>query len=156
MAPIPECDMPKSEAKTVPRAGDPEDFIAALSEPAQQADCRAILGIMARASGEKPVLWGSSIIGFGVFHYRYASGHEGDTFRVGFSPRKGKISVYLWPGLCLVESMLPRLGKHSRGKGCLYVRRLADIDTAVLDEMIRACLGADPQALVDGWGATNP
>ena len=148
MAPIPECDMPKREAKTVPRAGDPEDFIAALSETAQQADCRSLLETFTRLAGEKATMWGPSMIGFGRFHYRYASGHEGEIFRIGFSPRKGKISLYLWPGLDFAEPMLARLGKHSRGKGCLYVRRLADIDMAVLEEMVIACLAVDPQELI--------
>lgn len=141
--------MAKNEVKTVPHDGNVDDFIDALADPVQRDDCRAIISLMARSSGEKPVMWGPSMIGFGEFHYRYASGHEGDIFRIGFSPRKGKISLYLWPSLELVAPMLAKLGRHSRGKGCLYVRRLADIDIAVLGEMIATCLSADPQSLID-------
>ncbi|MFM7110496.1 MAG: hypothetical protein ACKO26_05085, partial [Planctomycetota bacterium] len=80
--------MAKNDVKTVPHDGNVDDFIDALADPVQRDDCRAIISLMARLSGEKPVMWGPSMIGFGQFHYRYASGREGDTFRIGFSPRK--------------------------------------------------------------------
>lgn len=140
--------MARYQAKTAPHNGDVETFIAGLADATQRADCRSLLETFTRLAGEKATMWGPSMIGFGMFHYRYASGHEGEIFRIGFSPRKGKISLYLWPSLDFAEPMLARLGKHSRGKGCLYVRRLADIDMAVLEEMVIACLAADPQELI--------
>lgn len=140
--------MAKYKAKTVPHDGEVEAFISGLADAGQQADSRALVETLGRISGEKATMWGPSIIGFGRFHYRYASGHEGDIFRVGFSPRKGKFSLYMWPPHSDMAAMLARLGKHTRAKSCLYVRRLADIDMAVLEEMARACVEADPQALI--------
>ena len=93
-----------------------------------------------KVSGEPAMMWGPSIVGYGQYHYRYASGHEGDMCRAGFSPRKAKHSLYLMCGSPKEEvqfaPLLARLGKHSRGKGCLYVNKLADIDLGVLEEMI--------------------
>ena len=117
-----------------------EDFIAAVEPEAKRADARVLDALFRRVTGEPAKMWGPSIIGYGEYHYRYASGHEGDMCRAGFSPRKAQHSLYLMCGSPKEEAqfapLLARLGKHSRGKGCLYVNKLADIDLGVLEEMI--------------------
>jgi hypothetical protein len=122
-------------------AVDPADFLAAVEPAAKRDDAKVLDALFRRATGEPPAMWGPSIIGYGAYHYRYASGHEGDMCRVGFSPRKAKHSLYILE--CGNDSeeaafapLLARLGKHSRGKACLYVNKLADIDLEVLDEMV--------------------
>jgi hypothetical protein len=92
--------------------------------------------MMAEATGEKPFMFGASIVGFGTYHYTYDSGHEGDSCLTGFSPRKQAISIYLMGGLAEHPALVKKLGKHKAGKGCLYVKRLSDVDPAVLKELI--------------------
>ena len=130
------------ESKTKPTRVTASEFIARVPDPDRRADAKALVRIFERASGEKAVMWGPSIIGFGSYHYKYESGREGDMCRTGFSPRKAKHSLYVSCN-CKGEedpaftALLARLGKHSRGDGgCLYVNKLADIDVAVLEEMI--------------------
>ena len=123
-----------SEPKTKPTDASVEDFLAAV-EPARRRDeGRTLCALMQAVSGEAPVMWGPSMIGYGQMHYRYATGREGDTFRVGFSPRKAKLTLY---GLPHEERFLDRLGKHTTSVACLYVNKPEDIDLAVLEEMIR-------------------
>ncbi|MBX3595578.1 DUF1801 domain-containing protein [Sphingomonas sp.] len=107
-------------------------FVDAVPDAVRREDARAICAMMAEVSGEAPRMWGPSIIGFGVHRYRYESGREGEICRIGFSPRKAEQVLY---GLALDEA-LERLGRHRTGKGCLYVRRLADVDVGVLRSMI--------------------
>ena len=95
-----------------------------------------LLGMMESVSRTKPVMWGSSIIGFGSYHYVYESGREGDTILIGFSPRKQNISIYLTGGLDPLKDELSELGKHKTGKGCLYIKSLKDINAAVLKKML--------------------
>ena len=128
-----------SAQKTRPGTGDVDAFLDQIEDPARRADSRVLLALMQEASGEKPVLWGS-MIGFGHYHYRYASGHEGETFLIGFAPRKAAFSLYLlgcyFPELTeRREALLARLGQHRLGKGCLYVKRLTDIDLDPLREL---------------------
>jgi hypothetical protein len=126
----------KNKNKTVPTEADPHALIAAIPDPQKRDDCRELLTLMQEATGEPPVLWGSTIVGFGTFHYRYASGREGDTATVGFAPRKDAITLY---GVLDHEpeaEQLERLGKHKLGKGCVYVKRLSDVDAGVLRELI--------------------
>lgn len=125
------------EPKTKKTAASVEDFLSSVKDAEQRDDSRKLLRLMQRATGEKPKLWGSSIVGFGEFHYRYASGHEGDTCLAGFSPRSKKLTIYLMAGLENVKPLLAKLGKHSEGVGCLHVRRLADVDTKVLEATVR-------------------
>jgi hypothetical protein len=117
-----------------------EDYLAGVEPPAKSADGQVLHALFRKVTGEEPRMWGPSIVGYGQYHYRYGSGHEGDMCRAGFSPRKAKHSLYLMCGSPAEEAafapLLARLGKHSRGKGCLYVNKLADIDLAVLEEMI--------------------
>lgn len=96
-----------------------EDFLAKIEDDTQRTDSRVIIDIMRKITGEPPVMWGPSIIGFGQYHYKYASGHEGDSCRIGFSPRKGQMSLYFMPGVCKFQEYLAKLGKHKMGKGCL-------------------------------------
>ena len=128
-----------AETKTKPTQVSVEDFIAAI-EPASKREDGAVLDALFRkVTGMAPAMWGPTIVGYGQYHYRYESGHEGDMCRAGFSPRKAKHSLYILD--CgekdeEMEALLTRLGKHSRGVACLYVNKLADIDLAVLEEMI--------------------
>ncbi len=127
--------------KTQAGAGSVATFLDTLPDVAQRADGKALLAMFERASGEPGVMWGSSIVGCGRHHYRYESGREGDTMIVGFSPRKGQFALYLGLGGDLgVGDLLTKLGKHDMGKGCLYVKRLADVDTAVLERIVDAAV----------------
>ncbi|MFD1843502.1 DUF1801 domain-containing protein [Sphingomonas qilianensis] len=109
------------------------DFLAAV-EPAQRRDdARAVCDMLARVSGEPARMWEPAIVGFGTYHYRYDSGREGEMCRIGFSPRKAQTVLYIPGGFPRYEDLLARLGKHSTGKGCLYIKKLANVDTAVLE-----------------------
>lgn len=123
------------EQKTKPTPTTAAEFIAAVEDPKRRADAEAACALLAEATGEPPVMWGPSIVGFGAYHYRYASGHEGDAPLVGFSPRKANLVFYLSGCDEGRDDLLARLGKHKAGKGCVYVNRLSDVDTAVLKEM---------------------
>jgi hypothetical protein len=131
-----------AETKTKRRVASVDAFIGAVEPPAKREDARVLDALFRRATGEEPAMWGPTIIGDGAYHYRCASGHEGDMCRVGFSPRKVKHSPYLaceFDGSATGEdrALLGRLGKHSLGNGgCLYVNKLADIDLSVLEEMV--------------------
>ena len=123
------------EQKTRPTPVSVADFIATVEDPKRRADAEAACALLAEATGEPPVMWGPSIVGFGAYHYRYASGHEGDAPLVSFSPRKANLVFYLFGCDEGRDDLLARLGKHKAGKGCVYVNRLADVDTAVLKQM---------------------
>jgi len=127
--------MTKSELKTKATAASVEAFINA--QPAEvAADCRTIIALMTKATGEGPTLWGAGIVGFGRYHYAYASGREGDRFLLGFSPRKAKTTLYISGGFDGAEGLLEALGKHTMGKGCLYIKRLEDVDLEVLEKLL--------------------
>ncbi|CAN5383910.1 hypothetical protein BH10PSE2_BH10PSE2_18220 [soil metagenome] len=128
------------EAKTKPTAIGVDHFIAALPDERRRVEAAAVTALMTKATGLEATMWGPSIIGFGAYHYRYASGHEGDAPLVGFSPRAAKLVFYLGLGESWDEAMLARLGKHKTGKGCLYVNRLANVDAGVLSELVQASL----------------
>jgi hypothetical protein len=123
--------------KTHPTAGSVEDFIDTVDTSAvRRADARVLLAMMREATGQPPVMWGPTIIGFGSYHYRYSSGREGDAPAVGFSPRKAQLVIYgltYPPG---VDRLLDTLGKFKRGAGCVYVNKLADVDLDVLRELV--------------------
>ena len=129
-----------AETKTKPTVVSVADVIAAVEPAAKRAESEALDALFRRATGWEPVMWGPSIIGYGRYHYRYATGHEGDAAATGFSPRKAEHSIYIMPGYQDYGSLLDRLGKHRIGKACLYVRRLEDIDLGVLEELIRTGL----------------
>jgi hypothetical protein len=128
--------------KTKPTAISVTAFVNALAEPAKRADAKALIGLMKSATGEAARMWGPSIIGFGAYHYKYESGREGDTVLVGFSPRKAAMVLYGVMGSENAESLLTKLGKHSTGKGCLYIKRLSDVDREVLKELIVGSVAA--------------
>ncbi len=129
-----------AQLKTGANDGDVQSFLAAVPDEARRADAQAVCDLMARASGEAPVMWGASIVGFGTQHLRYDSGRELDWMQIGFSPRKANTTLYLSGALEDYADQLARLGKHTTGKGCLYIKRLADVDTAVLEEIVTASL----------------
>jgi hypothetical protein len=111
-------------------------FLAAVADPKLRADARKIAAMMREATGSRPRMWGTSIVGYGSYHYVYSSGQEGDWPIVGFSPRKQNISVYIMAGFSGSEKLLAKLGKHKTGKSCLYIKRLEDVDEAVLRKLI--------------------
>jgi hypothetical protein len=113
------------------------DFIEAVPDPVRRDDAKTLAALMTRVTGEPPAMWGPSIIGFGSYHYRYDSGHEGDACRLGFSPRKAELVLYVLNGSTEQEAQLARLGKHRTGKACLYIKKLADVDMNVLEELVR-------------------
>jgi hypothetical protein len=126
--------MSKVENKTKETKASVSGFIAALPDETKRADAKALVKMMQAATGEKPKMWGPSIVGFGSVHYVYDSGREGDMPLVGFSPRKPALVLY---GVArTAEAMLPKLGKYTTGKGCLYIKKLADVDVKVLEKMI--------------------
>jgi hypothetical protein len=133
--------MAKAEPKTRETEASVDKFIDKLTDPVQREDTRAISAMMERISGEKPKMWGPSIIGFGSKPLKYASGRELDWPRVAFSPRKGSISLYL-TSLNVLADELAKFGKYKTGKGCIYVKRLDDVDTKVLEKMIKKTLKA--------------
>lgn len=114
--------------KTRPTTAAVGRFLEGIEADAVRVDCLALVQMMRAASGCEPVMWGPSIVGFGAYHYVYESGREGDSFIIGFSPRKKNISLYLAGGLEPVAEELAKLGKHETGKGCLYIRSLADVE----------------------------
>lgn len=114
-------------------------FLAGVADPARREDCRALLEILRAATGREPRMWGA-IVGFGDLHYRYASGREGDTFVLGFAARKADLTLYLGAALAAHEGLLAGLGKHKAGKGCLSIRRLADIDVGALGGLLAAAV----------------
>lgn len=133
-----------SANKTQPTQASVTGFLDAVENDQKRADSYTLMAMMEEITGEHPVMWGPSMVGFGSYHYRYASGREGDYFRCGFSPRKGAISIYLPIGQDSRQAYLDRLGKHRTGVGCLYVNKLADIDLDVLRELIVASLASLP------------
>ncbi len=126
-----------AEAKTKPTAVSVEAFIEAVEHPGRREDARAMLKLMSEISGEPAVMWGPSIVGFGRYHYRYDSGHEGDAPLLGFSPRKANLVLYMAAYHDERADFLSRLGKHKSGQSCVYVNRLSDVDMDVVAEMAR-------------------
>ena len=125
-----------AENKTKPTKVSVAAFIDALTDQTSRADAKALVKLMQSATGEKPKMWGPSIIGFGSYHYTYESGREGDAPLIGFSPRKAATVLYGATGCGDSDALLAKLGKHSTGKGCLYIKKLADVDQRVLEDMV--------------------
>lgn len=125
-----------AQLKTQPNDQSVTAFLNRVEDETKRQDSFTILELMQQASGEQPVMWGDSIIGFGSYHYKYASGREGDWFLVGFSPRVQNLTLYIMSGFDEYEELLGKLGKHSTGKSCLYVKRLENIDLNVLKELV--------------------
>ncbi len=129
-----------AELKTKQNDASVEDFLAGVAHDRRREDSLALLDLFKRLTGEPPKMWGSSIIGFGTYEYRYASGRTGAWPRVGFSPRKQSLTIYAMPGFSNREELLGRLGKHRTGRSCLYINKLADVDMAVLAEIVESSL----------------
>ena len=125
-----------AETKTKPTAVSVDHFLDGVAHPVRRADGQALRAMMERVTGEPAAMWGPSIVGFGSYHYRYASGHEGDAPRIGFSPRSANLVLYVG-GFSEYEALLARLGKHKTSKACLYLNKLADVDGGVLEEITR-------------------
>jgi hypothetical protein len=130
-----EAEMP--ENRTKPTTASVTAYIDALTDPIRRSDAKELIQLMRRVSGEKPKLWGPSIVGFGQYHYRYESGREGDMPLVGFSPRKAALVLYGLLGHDDSKALLAKLGNHTTGKGCLYIKKLADVESKVLERLIK-------------------
>jgi hypothetical protein len=125
-----------AELKTQPTGEDVEAFLAAIPDERRRADARAVRDLLARVTGEPAVMWGKAIVGFGQQHLRYDSGRELDWMVIGFSPRKASTTIYLSDGFDAHTDLLGRLGKHTTSGACLHVKRLADVDPGVLEELL--------------------
>jgi hypothetical protein len=138
------------ENKTKPTAVGVDDFLDSVPDEGRRADARKVRDMMERISGYPAVMWGPTIVGFGRYHYRYDSGHEGDAARIGFSPRAKELVFYLMCGVPRHQALMDRLGKYRTGKSCLYVKRLADIDESVLEALIAEALAYMRDKYPDG------
>jgi hypothetical protein len=125
-----------AEVKTKLNDASVDDFLNAIEDEQKRADCFAVSKLMQQATKANPKMWGDSIVGFGAYRYVYASGREGDWMLVGFSPRKGNITLYIMAGFEQYDDLMKKLGKHKTGKSCLYIKSLADVDKGVLKELI--------------------
>lgn len=129
-----------AEIKTKATQVSVDEFLNAVENPMRRADGTAVCDMMRRVTGYEPTMWGPSIIGFGSYRYRYDSGHEGVMCRLGFSPRKAELVLYVLTGDDDEPALLARLGKHRIGKSCLYIKTLADIDTDILEQIMVGAL----------------
>ncbi|MCY4077822.1 MAG: DUF1801 domain-containing protein [Acidobacteria bacterium] len=126
-----------AELKTRKNEADVEAFLDGIENEKRRDDCRAVVELMAEVTGKPPVMWGDSIIGFGSYHYRYATGREGDWMATGVSPRKQSLTVYIQTGFQRHAALMEKLGRHTTGKSCLYIKRLEDVDVDVLRDLVR-------------------
>lgn len=129
-----------AEIKTKPTGVAVDHFIDAVPNPQRREDAKTVRAMMERLTGEPATMWGPTIVGFGTYHYKYDSGHEGDMCRLGFSPRKAELVLYVLTESAGQEAQLARLGKHKTGKCCLYIKKLSDVDEAVLEELTAGAL----------------
>jgi hypothetical protein len=129
-----------AENKTRATDASVQDYLAAIDDETRRRDCEALAKLMTEATSYPPQMWGTSIVGFGSYHYKYESGREGDACIVGFASRKGDISVYGLNAAVDANELLARLGKHKAGKGCLYIKTLADIDLKVLATLVASAV----------------
>jgi hypothetical protein len=125
-----------AENKTQATQASVTEFIKSIDDPRRRADVRKVAAMMRRATGKRPRMWGSSIVGYGTYHYRYDSGREGDFMLTGYSPRKQALTVYILAGFSRFAPLMKKLGKYTTGKSCLYIKRLDDIDESVLEQLI--------------------
>jgi hypothetical protein len=125
-----------AENKTKANNASVAEFLNAIEDTSKRSDARKIATMMRKATAKRAKMWGTSIVGFGSYHYKYASGHEGDSALVSFSPRKQNLVIYIMPGVDKFPALMKKLGKHKIGKSCLYLRKLDDIDEAVLQKLI--------------------
>lgn len=137
-----------TELKTKPTNASVTAFLDAVPDETKRQDSFALLAMMQEITGFQARMWGDSIVGFGAYHYKYATGREADWPLVGFSPRKQNLTIYIMSGFEQFGDLLARLGKHSLGKGCLYIKKLDDVDRATLQELVRQS--------AEHMAATNP
>jgi len=137
-----------AELRTKPTHEGVTVFLNGIEDVRKRQDCFTLLALMREAAGAEPKMWGDSVVGFGSYHYHYASGRQGDWFLTGFSPRKQNLTVYIMAGFDQYEHLLSRLGKYKTGKACLYIKKLEDVDVAVLRELV--------QQSVEHMRRTNP
>lgn len=126
-----------AEPKTKPTQQSVQDFLDKIENEQVRDDCYTLIKLMKKATGSEPKMWGPSIVGFGKYHYKYDSGHEGDSCLTGFSPRKQNISLYVMPGIMDNQDLLKDLGKHKAAKGCLYIKKLDDVNMNVLEKLVK-------------------
>jgi hypothetical protein len=126
----------RSTAKTQATSASVATFLERVPDPARRQDCFTVLRLMQQVTRAEPPMWGKGLVGFGRYHYVYASGHEGDCFLAGFAPRKQDLTLYITSGVDYHRPLLGKLGKHKTGKACLYIKRLEDVDLDVLKQLI--------------------
>ena len=125
-----------AENKTKPTKASTVAFINGIEDRQKRADCKRVAAMMREATGARAKMWGANIVGFGRYHYKYASGREGDYMLTGFSPRKQALTVYIMPGFSHFSALMSKLGSYKTGKSCLYIKRLSDVDESVLQRLI--------------------
>lgn len=128
--------MAKNENKTTETEASVDDFLNSVADEKKRADSFEVKAMMERLTGHPAKMWGPAIVGFGSYHYKYDSGREGDFLKVGFSPRAQNLTLYIMPGFGRYEELMQKLGKYKTGKSCLYLKKLEDVDKAVLEELI--------------------
>jgi hypothetical protein len=138
-----------AENKTKPTGVSVDAFLDGIADPQRRADAHRVRALMERLSGEPAAMWGPSIVGFGSYHYKYESGREGDACRIGFSPRAKELVLY-GLGVARQPTLMERLGKHKTGKGCLYIKRLSDVDEGVLEELAADALADMNEKYTEG------
>jgi hypothetical protein len=126
-----------AEAKTKPTKESVNSFLSKIADEVRRKDCKTILDLMTDTTQAKPEMWGSSIVGFGRYRYKYASGREGEWMITGFSPRKTDLTLYIMPGFESDPELMARLGKYKTGKSCMYIKKLADVDLKALRELVK-------------------
>lgn len=142
-----------AEQKTRPTKVSVDSFIKKVPDPQKREDSKKLVALMKRITKEEPTMWGPTMIGFGNCHYKYASGHEGDCFLTGFSPRTAAISLYVTWNVKQFPELMKRLGKYKTGKACIYVKRLSDIDLGTLEELIKATIADTKERFKDVNGS---
>jgi len=125
-----------ADLKTKPHKGSVTEFLKSVSNETRRKDAQTVLKLMKQITGERPRMWGPTMVGFGSYHYKYASGREGDWFVTGFSPRSQALTLYIMAGFTRYDSLMKKLGKYKTGKSCLYIKNLEDIDTRVLKQLV--------------------
>lgn len=126
-----------AEQKTKPSDQSVSGFLDKIADETRRAECYAILDMMKRVTKTEPKIWGTGLVGFGTYHYKYESGHEGDCFVTGFAPRKAALTLYITAGVERFPKLLAKLGKHKAGKGCLYIKNLDDVNLSVLEDLVK-------------------
>ena len=130
-----------ADNKTRPTRASVTAFMTAIRDPEMRTDTKKVAAMMRRATGKRARMWGPGIVGYGSYHYRYESGREGDFMITGFAPRKQALTIYIMPGFERFQGLMSKLGRYKTGKSCLYVKRLADVDETVLEQLIHESVG---------------